>query len=45
MLCGAAADLFSDPAILAAAKAGFRKRTEKHGYVCPIPPEAVPIAL
>ena len=45
VLCGAAADIFSDPAILAAAKAEFAKRTEKHGYVCPIPPEAVPIAL
>ena len=45
VLCGAAADIFSDPAILAAAKEDFLKRTEKHGYVCPIPPEAVPIAL
>ena len=45
VLCGAAADLFSDPAILAAARGDFAKRTEKHGYVCPIPPEAVPIAL
>ena len=45
VLCGAAADLYGDPALLAAAKADFSKRTEKHGYVCPIPPEAVPIAL
>ena len=45
VLCGAAADLFTDPAILAAAKEDFRKRTAKHGYVCPIPPEAEPIAL
>ena len=45
VLCGAAADLFSDPALLHSAKAEFEKRTEKHGYVCPIPPDAVPIAL
>ncbi len=45
VLCGAAADLFSDPALLAAAREDFAKRTEKHGYVCPIPPEAVPIAM
>ena len=45
VLCGAAADLFSDPALLAAARADFAGRTAKHGYVCPIPPEAVPVAL
>ena len=45
VLCGAAADLFSDPALLAAAREDFAKRTEKHGYVCPIPPDAVPIAM
>ena len=45
VLCGAAADLFSDPAILEAAREDFRKRTEKHGYVCPSPPDAVPYAI
>ncbi len=45
VLCGAAADLFSDPALLEAARADFARRTEKHGYVCPIPPEAVPTAI
>ena len=42
VLCGAAADLFAEPERLEAAKAEHRKRTEKHGYICPIPPEAVP---
>ena len=45
VLCGTAADLFTDPALLAAAKEDFQKRTESKGYVCPIPPDAVPIAL
>ena len=45
VLCAAAADLFTDPALLAAAKEEFKRRTEKHSYVCPIPPDAVPIAL
>jgi aminobenzoyl-glutamate utilization protein B len=45
VLCGAAADLLRDPAILAAAKEDFARRTEKHGYICPIPPEAVPLAI
>ncbi len=45
VLCGAAADLFSDPALLAEARREFQKRTEKRGYVCPIPPEAVPYVI
>ena len=45
VLCGAAADLLSDPALLEAAREDFRKRTAAHGYVCPIPPDAVPIAI
>ena len=45
VLCGAAADLLSDPALLEEAKEEFQKRTGKHGYVCPIPPDAVPVAI
>ena len=45
VLCGAAADLFSDPALLASAREDFQKRTASHGYVCPIPPDAVPYAI
>ncbi len=45
VLCGAAADLLTDPSILAAAREDFEKRTAAHGYICPIPPEAVPIAM
>ena len=45
VLCGAAADLFSDPALLAGAKEEFRRRTAACGYVCPIPPDAVPTAV
>jgi len=45
VLCGAAADLFSDPSVLAAARADFARRTEKHGYVCPIPADAEPYVI
>ena len=45
VLCGAAADLFAEPSILAAARADFAKRTEKHGYVCPIPADAAPYVI
>jgi len=45
VLCGAAADLFSDPALLAEARKDFRKRTAAHGYVCPIPPDAEPYVI
>ena len=45
VLCGAAADLFADGKHLEEAKAEFNTRTEKHGYVCPIPPDAVPYVI
>ena len=45
VLCGAAADLFSDPALLEAARAEFSRRTAERGYVCPIPPDAVPYVI
>jgi aminobenzoyl-glutamate utilization protein B len=45
VLCGAAADLFSDPALLDAAGAAFSRRTADRGYVCPIPPDAVPYVI
>ena len=45
VLCGAAADLFADPKLLAAARAEFSGRTADHGYVCPIPPDAVPYVI
>ena len=45
VLCGAAADLFSDPALLALAKAEFSGRTGDRGYVCPIPPDAEPYVI
>ncbi len=45
VLCGAAADLLMKPELLAAAGEEFRQRSASGGYVCPIPPEAVPIAL
>ncbi len=45
VLCGAAADLFADPKLLADARAEFSRRTADHGYVCPIPPDAVPYVI
>ena len=42
VLAAAAIDLLTDPALLEAAKAEFRRRTEA-GYVCPIPADAVPV--
>ena len=45
VLCGAAADLFSDPALLAAARAEFQRRTKERGYVCPIPAKARPYVI
>ena len=45
VLCGAAADLFSDPGLLEAAREEFAKRTADRGYVCPIPPDAVPYVI
>lgn len=41
-----AADILEDPALLDAAKAELEKKLQATGgYVCPIPPEAVPTAL
>ena len=44
VLAAAAIDLLEDPALLAAARAEFEERSEG-GYVCPIEPDAVPVAL
>ena len=44
VLAATAIDLMTDPALLAAAKAEFAERAAS-GYVCPIEPDAVPIAL
>lgn len=44
VLAATAIDLLTDPALLSAAKAEFAERAED-GYVCPIEPDAVPIAL
>ncbi|MCR5577415.1 MAG: amidohydrolase [Oscillospiraceae bacterium] len=44
VLAATAIDLLHDAELLAAAKAEFAERTES-GYVCPIEPDAVPIAL
>ncbi|MCR5826339.1 MAG: amidohydrolase [Oscillospiraceae bacterium] len=41
VLCAAVIDLFAEPSLLAAARAEFTQRTAE-GYVCPIPPDAVP---
>ena len=41
VLAAAAIDLLTDPALLTAARAEFEKKTAE-GYVCPIPPDAVP---
>ena len=44
VLAATAIDLYEDEALLAAAKAEFAERAAD-GYVCPIEPDAVPIAL
>lgn len=44
VLAATAIDLLTDPALLAAARAEFSERSAS-GYVCPIEPDAVPIAL
>ena len=44
VMAGAVIDLLNDPETLAAARAEFEKRSAS-GYVCPIEPDAVPIAL
>ncbi len=41
VLAAAAIDLFAQPELLRKARAEFEERTAQ-GYVCPIPPEAVP---
>ena len=41
VLCASAIDLFSDAALLARAREEFARRTAD-GYVCPIPPDALP---
>ena len=43
-LAGLAVDLLTQPALLERAKAEHRRKTAG-GYVCPIPPDAVPTAL
>ena len=43
-LAATAIDLMTDAELLAAAKAEFNERTES-GYLCPIEPDAVPIAI
>jgi len=45
VLAGAAADLFTKPELLAAAKAEFAKRTEDEQYLCPIEDDAVPYVI
>ena len=44
VLAATAIDLMTDPELLQAAKDEFAERSES-GYVCPIEPDAVPIAL
>ena len=41
VLCSAALELYTDAALLEKAKAEFRERSAA-GYICPIPPDAVP---
>ena len=43
-IAGAAIDLLSDESLLQKAREEFNERSEG-GYVCPIEPDAVPIAL
>ena len=44
VMAGAVIDIMADPGLLSAPKAEFEKRSAS-GYVCPIEPDAVPIAL
>ena len=44
VLAATAIDLLEDPALLQEARAEFRERSAS-GYVCPIEPDAVPVAL
>ena len=45
VLAGSVIDLFEKPEIIEEAKAEFAKRTEKEGYLCPIPEDAVPYVI
>ena len=45
VLAGAAMDLYEDPGLIGKAKVEFEKRTEEDGYLCPIPPDAVPYVI
>lgn len=45
VLACTAADLFEDGSVIDAAKAEFEERLEGEGYVCPIPPDAVPYII
>ena len=42
VLAASAIDLLTDPSLLEAARAEFQKQTAA-GYICPIPPDAVPV--
>jgi aminobenzoyl-glutamate utilization protein B len=42
VMAATAVDALANPALLAAAKADFLARTEKHPYVSPIPPDLTP---
>jgi len=42
VMAGTAVDLIANPALLAAAKADLKARTEATPYVCPIPADVAP---
>lgn len=44
VMAGAAIDLYDDPSLLSAMRAEFEEKTAE-GYQCPIPPDAVPVAV
>ena len=45
ILACTAADLYEDSSVIAAAKEELQERTAGGGYVCPIPPDAVPYII
>ncbi len=45
VLAGTAADLYTKPDLLKAAKAEYAERTEEEQYLCPIEPDAVPYVI
>jgi len=45
VLACSAADIFEDTSILESAKEEFTRRTAGEGYICPIPPDAVPYII